>query len=96
MRENHANRSASATLVHAWAWMNLLGQLVSTPIQTNRWEPLLRAALARSIRDCKLAKNWRISAAHLAHYHVIGGKAKCMLASKNPWPCKTYFENNYK
>jgi hypothetical protein len=67
MRENHANRSACATLVHAWALMNLLGRLVSTPIQRNRLEPLLGAALARPIRDCKFFQRTGASAPHTWH-----------------------------
>ena len=84
MRENHADRNACATLVHAGALMNLLGQLVSTPIQPNRLDPLLRAALARPIRDCKLAKNRRVSAAHLVHYHVLAAKQNVCKSRKDP------------
>ena len=39
--------------------------------------------MARPIRDCKLSKNRRLSAAHLAHYHILAAKQNVCKSRSN-------------
>jgi hypothetical protein len=71
MRENHAIRNASATLVKPCALTNMLRQSIINPnpthIQPNRREPPLRAALPR-LQIFKEQASERLTPANLPHY----------------------------